>query len=102
MECNEASGSNESQINLFNLASSGNYWSVILRDIVTLFLIVWFTHKVIASNVTMESKVNVEDLNAFMDFDIMLVSVLPHNYFIKFLQADKKSYQPYLQLIHIY
>jgi hypothetical protein len=50
----------------------------------------------------MESKVNVEDLNAFMDFDIMLVSVLPHNYFIKFLQADKKSYQPYLQLIHIY
>lgn len=36
-----------------------------------------------------------------MDFDLMLVSVLPHKYFIKFLQEEKQSHLPYLQIIHI-
>lgn len=37
-----------------------------------------------------------------MDFDLMLVSVLPHKYFIMFLQSEKPTHQPYLQIIHLY
>jgi hypothetical protein len=33
---------------------------------------------------------------------MMLVSVLPHKYFISFLQEEKRSFLPYLQIIHIY
>lgn len=37
-----------------------------------------------------------------MDFDMMLVSVLPHKYFVNFLQEDQRQHLPYLQIIHIY
>jgi hypothetical protein len=33
---------------------------------------------------------------ALMDFDMMLVSVLPHKYFVTFLQEDQREYLPYL------
>ena len=41
-------------------------------------------------------------MSAFLDFDMMLVSVLPHKFFINFLQEEKKTHLPYLQVIHLW
>ena len=46
-------------------------------------MITYYTHQVMKEGV--QPKVNEDDLSAFMDFDMMLVSVLPHKYFISFL-----------------
>jgi hypothetical protein len=73
---------------------------VILRDLSTLLVITYYTHQVMKEGV--QPKVNEDDISAFMDFDMMLVSVLPHKYFISFLQEDKITHLPYLQLIHLY
>lgn len=101
IECKDAAP-NSTFPATFNYVTQGTYWTTILRDVVTVAIIVWFTRQVMANNVTLQTKVNEEDINAFMDFDMMLVSVLPHKYFINFLQEDKMSHLPYLQLIHLY
>ena len=36
-----------------------------------------------------------------MDFEMMLISVLPHKYFALYLQQEKSYFQPYLKIIHI-
>lgn len=36
-----------------------------------------------------------------MDFDMMLVSILPHKYFILYLQEEQKDKVPYLNMIHL-
>lgn len=36
-----------------------------------------------------------------MDFEMMLISVLPHKYFALYLQQEKSYLQPYLKMIHI-
>ena len=36
-----------------------------------------------------------------MDFDMMLVSILPHKYFILYLQEERKDKVPFLNMIHL-
>ena len=36
-----------------------------------------------------------------MDFDMMLVSILPHKYFILYLQEEQKYKAPFLNMIHL-
>jgi hypothetical protein len=36
-----------------------------------------------------------------MDFDMMLVGILPHNYFILYLQEEQKYKVPFLNMIHL-
>lgn len=41
------------------------------------------------------------DPNLLIDFELLLMSVIPHRYFISFLQTDKPNMLPYLQVIHL-
>ena len=36
-----------------------------------------------------------------MDFEMMLISFLPHKYFSQFLKQEKPKFQPYMQMIHL-
>ena len=36
-----------------------------------------------------------------IDFDMMLVSILPHKYFILYLQEERKDKVPFLNMIHL-
>lgn len=37
-----------------------------------------------------------------MDFDLLLMSVIPHKYFHKFLVEEKPETLPYLQIVRLY
>jgi hypothetical protein len=42
-----------------------------------------------------------ENATALFDFDMLLMSVIPHKQFIRFLQEDMSQCLPYLQMIHL-
>lgn len=45
---------------------------------------------------------NDEDVQALNDFDLLLVSVLPHKFFQQYLENEKPEQQPYLSIIRIF
>ena len=59
----------------------------------------WYTRTVLNAQTSLEQQ---DETISLLDFDMMLVSVLPHKYFVSFLQEEKRSSLPYLQIIHIY
>ena len=77
------------------------YWALITRDLLIFFNTLWCTYKVVKIN-TAVGMADQEDMNAFLDFEMMLVSVLPHKFFINYLQEEKKTHLPYLQIIHLW
>ena len=83
----------------FYASTAAVYWFILLRDLLTLSWICWFTRKVVNAELSFEQQ---DETIALMDFDMMLISVLPHKYFVTFLQEDQSQLLPYLQIIHIY
>lgn len=81
---------------LFRVSTSLTFWSLIMRDFGSLCATLWFTRKVDNQLKETEKKPAIDDIDAFMNFDLMLVSVLPHKYFLHFLQEEKKTHMPYL------
>lgn len=69
------------------------YWLILARDLLTLSFVCWFTRKMGNSQLSFERE---DEAIALMDFDMMLVSVLPHKYFVTFLQEDQREHLPYL------
>jgi hypothetical protein len=41
------------------------------------------------------------DTKQLNDFDMLLMSIIPHEYFNNFLQTEKPNFLPYMQEIHI-
>jgi len=84
---------------LFYESTTASYWLILIRDLSTLFVMLWYTRIVLNAQTSLEQQ---DETISLLDFDMMLVSVLPHKYFISFLQEEKRSSLPYLQIIHIY
>ena len=84
---------------LFYESTAASYWLILIRDLSTLVVMLWYTRIVLNAQTSLEQQ---DETISLLDFDMMLVSVLPHKYFVSFLQEEKRSSLPYLQIIHIY
>lgn len=62
---------------------------------------VYYTSRSVSAFESSDKLTEESDASAFMDFEMMLMSVLPHKYFALYLQQEKPQLQPYLQMIHI-
>ena len=78
-----------------------DYWVTIVRDVMLTLISVYHTNRAVAASEENLVSADEGDTTAFMDFDMMLMSVLPHKYFALYLQQEKPGLQPYLQMIHI-
>jgi len=47
------------------------------------------------------SNLEAADTKQLNDFDMLLMSIIPHEYFNNFLQTEKPNFLPYMQEIHI-
>jgi len=72
---------------LFASAYTATYWLIIIRDFTTMLITIYFCMKVIRQQRISKRLVlgDNDGANALLDFDMLLMSVLPHKYFIKFL-----------------
>jgi len=61
------------------------YWIIILRDVVLVLITVYFSRKVALGQKLAIKNTEQDDASAFMDFEMMLISVLPHKYFAVYL-----------------
>ena len=61
------------------------YWSIIVRDVVLVLITVYFSRKVVLGEQLAIKNTEQDDASAFMDFEMMLISVLPHKYFAIYL-----------------
>jgi hypothetical protein len=90
-------------VNWYRVSFTAAYWIIIVRDATTMLITCYFCFRVIRQQ-RMVARLTGEDndpTNALLDFDMLLMSVLPHKYFIKFLQEQHSRKMPYLQMIHL-
>jgi hypothetical protein len=86
---------------LYGNAIQISYWVIIFRDIMLAIIMIYYTNRSVAAFKASDKNNNEDDSGAFVDFEMMLVSVLPHKYFALYLQQEKPKLQAYLQMIHI-
>jgi hypothetical protein len=79
------------------------YWLIAARDLSMIFTTSYYNIKIIRQQRISKRLVHgdTDNANALIDFDMLLLSIMPHKYFIKFLQEKMPSHLPYLQMIHI-
>jgi len=61
------------------------YWLTIAFDVVLVLITVYFSRKVALGQQLAIKNTEQDDASAFMDFEMMLISVLPHKYFAIYL-----------------
>lgn len=72
----------------YRISTIGAYWTIIFRDAVTSFITCYFCLKVKNLQENSVKPSNLEgqaDPNLLIDFELLLMSVIPHRYFISFL-----------------
>ena len=75
------------------------------RDFVCLLLIVLFQYRASSSQLYFSRLLDLDDKDstkvALQDFDMLLVSVVPHKAFSRFLTQEHPELVPYLQMVHL-
>lgn len=90
--------------NVIQSTYSVTYWSIILRDLTALTTTMYYQLKVSRQTLYYSRLIDADDQEAkeaLADFEILLVSVIPHRAFKRFLQEEHPEMIPYLQMVHL-
>lgn len=81
------------------------YWTIILRDLFCLFIVIYFQYRASSSQLYYSRLLDLDDKDstraALKDFEMLLVSVVPHKAFTRFLTTEHSEMIPYLQMVHL-
>ena len=80
------------------------YWAIILRDASVLSTTMYFQLKVSRQSLYYSRLIDAdanEAKEALADFEILLISVIPHRAFKRFLAEEHPEMLPYLQMVHL-
>lgn len=81
------------------------YWLIIIRDITCHLIMVLFQYQATTSQLYFNRLLDINDKDstriALQDFEMLLVSVIPHKAFSRFLHEEKPEMIPYLQMVHL-
>jgi hypothetical protein len=82
----------------YNNVNSVTYWTIIIRDASTFAITLYFCFVVKRSENQHQTLSNLEaaDTMQLVDFDMLMMSVIPHEYFKNFLQSEKPNFLAYL------
>jgi len=81
------------------------YWVIIIRDLTCLAILIIFQQKAANSQLYFNRLLDLNDKDstrvALQDFEMLLVSVVPHKAFSKFIRTEHSEMIPYLQMVHL-
>ena len=97
--------SDKSLIDFYETTFKIIYWVIILRDLVCLCIMVLFQYRAATSQLYFSRLLDSDGKDsaklALQDFEMLLVSVVPHKAFQRFLSQEHPEMIPYLQMIHL-
>ena len=78
---------------------------IIIRDLVCVGIMVLFQYRAATSQLYFSRLLDLDDKDsakvALQDFEMLLVSVVPHKAFSRFLSQEHPEMIPYLQMVHL-
>ena len=80
------------------------YWAILLRDTFCLICTMYFQIKVMRAPQFYSRLIDAdadEAKEAVNDFEVLLVSVIPHRCFKRFLVEEHPEMLPFLQMVHL-
>ena len=97
--------SEETLLSRYHISYKLAYWIIIVRDFVCLCVMILFQYKASNSQLYFSRLLDLNDKDstkmALADFEMLLLSVVPHKAFSKFLNQEHPELIPYLQMVHL-
>jgi len=89
----------------YDVSYKALYWLIIVRDFACLSVMVIFQCRADRSQLYFSRLLDLDDKDsarvALQDFEMLLVSVVPHKAFSRFLTVEHPEMIPYLQMVHL-